>query len=231
MLGRLASRPADASVLDEDRPMADNFCKAVTRDQQIDALRASRKRLLLAAEGERCNIERRLHNGVHQQLIALVVQLQLAGALVDSDPVAARELLAEMGRDVHAALAETTQLAQRLYPPLDVGGLAATLRSAAAAAGVQASVELHLDVEASYPRFVMEAIYLCWLETLEQAAGKRHALITVRNHVDGLAFKIVADGGVALEPLRDRVEALGGRLNSEPEPEGRTRIVGELPVG
>jgi signal transduction histidine kinase len=202
----------------------------VTTDQQIEALKASRKRLLVAAEGERRKIERRLHNGVHQQLVALAVNLQLAGALTDSDPVAARKLLDEMGRDIHEALVETTQLAQRLYPPLDVVGLAATLRSAAAAAGIQASVDLDLDVEASYPRGAMETIYLCWLETLEHAAGKRRAAITVRNHADALTFEIVADAQVVLEPLRDRVEALGGRLSTRPEPEDRMRIIGELPV-
>jgi signal transduction histidine kinase len=202
----------------------------VTTDQQIEALRASRKRLLAAAEGERRQIERRLHNGVHQQLVALAVNLQLVGALTDSDPAAARRLLEEMGRDVHETLTETTQLAQRLYPPLDVVDLAATLRSAATAAGVRASVDLDLDVEASYPRGVMETIYLCWLETLEQAGGKRHAAIEVRHHADALTFEIVADGQVALGPLRDRVEALGGRLSAGPEPEGRTRIVGALPL-
>jgi signal transduction histidine kinase len=202
----------------------------VTTDHQIEALRASRKRLLMAAEGERRQIERRLHNGVHQQLVALAVNLQLAGALTDSDPVAARSLLEEMGRDVHEALAETTQLAQKLYPPLDVVDLATTLRSAAAAAGVRASVDLDLDVEAGYPRGVVETIYLCWLETLERAGGKRHAAIKVRNHADTLRFEIVADGQVALEPLRDRVEALGGRLSARPEPEGRTRLVGALPL-
>jgi len=201
----------------------------VTTDQQIEALKASRKRLLIAADGERRQIERRLHNGVHQQLVALAVNLQLAGALTDSDPVAARRLLEEMGRYVHEALAETTQLAQRLYPPLDVVDLAATLRSAAAAAGVRVSVDLDLEVEASYSRGAMETIYLCWLEALQRAGGK-HAAITVRNHADALTFEIVADGEAALEPLRDRVETLGGRLSARPEPEGRTRIVGALPL-
>ena len=184
----------------------------------------------MAAEGERRQIERRLHNGVHQQLVALAVNLQLAGALTDSDPVAARRLLEEMGRDVHEALAETTQLAQRLYPPVAVVDLATTLRSAAAAAGVRASVDLDLDVEASYPRGVVETIYLCWLETLERAGDKTHAGIKVRNQGDALTFEIVADGRLALEPLRDRVEALGGRLRARPEREGRTRLVGALPL-
>ena len=202
----------------------------MTTDQQIEALRASRKRLLIAAEGERRQIERQLHNGVHQQLVALAVNLQLADALIDSDPAAARRLLEAMRRDVHEALAETTELAQRLYPPLDVVGLAATLRFAAAAADVPASVELDLDVEATYPRVVIETIYLCWLETLEHTGSTGHTAITVRIRANALTFEIAADGYVALEPLRDRAEALGGRLSARPEPEGRTRIVGALPL-
>jgi hypothetical protein len=123
-----------------------------------------------------------------------------------------------------------TELAQRLYPPLDVVGLAATLRFAAAAADVPASVELDLDVEATYPRVVIETIYLCWLETLEHTGSTGHTAITVRIRANALTFEIAADGHVALEPLRDRAEALGGRLSARPEPEGRTRIVGALPL-
>jgi signal transduction histidine kinase len=203
----------------------------VKSDQHIDALGASRKRLLEAAEDERRQIERRLHDGVHQQLVALAVNLQLAGALIDSDLVAAKKLLEEMGRDVHETLAEITRLAQRLYPPLDVVGLAATLRAAATAAGARASVDVDLGEATSYPRGVMEALYLCWLETLEQVADGRHAAITIRNQSDGLTFEILAAGRPALEPLRDRVEALGGELSARPEPEGCMRIAGALPVG
>jgi signal transduction histidine kinase len=202
----------------------------VTTDQQIEELRASRKRLLIAAEDEHRRIERRLHNGVHQQLVALAVNLQLADALIDSDPGAARRLLEGMRCDVHEALAETTELAQRLYPQLDVVGLAAALRFAAAATDVRASVELDLDVKATYPRVVMETIYLCWLETLEHTGRTGHTAITVRSQADAVTFEIGADGRVALEPLRDRAEALGGRLSARPEPEGRTRIVGTLPL-
>jgi signal transduction histidine kinase len=203
----------------------------VTSDEQIEALRASRRRLLAAADGERRLIERRLHDGVHQQLVALAVNLQLASTLTDSDPGAARTLLDEMARDVHQALAETTQLAQRLYPPLDVVGLAALLRSAAAAAGVRATVDVDLDTGKTYPRELMETVYLCWLETLEHAAETGRAAVKLRTDADVLTFEIVIEGDAALEPSRDRVEALGGRLSSRSDSDGHTQISGSVPLG
>lgn len=97
----------------------------------------------MAADADRRTIERDLHDGVHQHLIALAVNLQLAGEAVGSDPSAAKTLLEEMGRDVQQALDETALLAQRTYPaPLEPRGLAALLRSAAVSAAVPASVEV-----------------------------------------------------------------------------------------
>ena len=99
---------------------------------EVTELRASRKRLVLAADTDRRIIERDLHEGVQQHLVALAVNLQLAGGLVDADPAAAKALLEEMGRDVQQALDETAKLAQRIYPALiEARGFAATLRSAA----------------------------------------------------------------------------------------------------
>ena len=78
------------------------------------------------------SIERDLHEGVHQHLVALAVNLQLASRLTDTDPARGQALIEQMARDVQQALDETAQLAQRIYPPLlDAGGLAAALRSAA----------------------------------------------------------------------------------------------------
>src|SRR5206468_2758519 len=101
-----------ARVLDAGNAMTDNSRKVA--GGQVEALNASRKRLLLAADAERRRIERDLHEGVQQQLVALAVNLQLAGELTDSGPAAARTLLAEMERDVQRALDETAQLAQRI---------------------------------------------------------------------------------------------------------------------
>ena len=103
---------------------------------EVAELRASRKRLVVAADADRRWIERDLHEIVRQQLVALAVNLQRTGSCMDAGPAAAKELLEEMTRDVQQALDETAQLAQRIYPALlNAGGLAAALRSAAAGRG------------------------------------------------------------------------------------------------
>jgi signal transduction histidine kinase len=217
--------------------MTDNSRKHATRRSfvlegwQGEALHASRKRLLLAADAERRRIERDLHEGVQQHLVALAVNLQLAGELTDADPAAAKTLLAEMGRDVQQALDETAQLAQRIYPQLDAVGLAATLRSAAVSAGIRASVDA--DVDATYSPELLAAVYWCWFEVLDRATLGARATISVREQDEALAFEIVEDGDhsvAALEHLCDRVEALGGTLTIQPEPGRRTRVSGSLPL-
>jgi signal transduction histidine kinase len=200
---------------------------------EVAELRASRERLVLAADADRRRIERDLHEGVQQRLVALAVNLQLADPLVAADPAAAKALLEEMGRDVQHALDETGQLAQRIYPPLlERGDLAAALRAAAVSAGVPASVEVAAG--SSYPPELVRTVYLCWLEALEHPGAEARAKITVREEEGALAFEIVEDSGrsapAGLERLRDRVEALGGRLTIRPEPGGRTRVSGSLPL-
>jgi len=202
-------------------------------------LRASRQRLVLAADADRRRIERDLHGGVQQYLVALAVNLQLAGQLADDDPAAAKSLLEEMARDVQQALDESTQLAQRIYPPLlEAGGLAAALRSAVVSAGIPASVEIAPG--ASYPPEVAGTVYLCCLEALEHAGAGAQATVKVRDEEGAVAFEVVGDGGrsaataadsdASLERLRDRVEALGGRLTIRSERGAGTRVSGSLPL-
>ena len=110
---------------------------------EVAELRASRKRLVVAADADRRGIERDLHEIVRQQLVALAVNLQRMGSSIDAGSAAAKELLEEMTRDVQQALDETAQLAQRIYPALlNARGLAAALRSAAADAGIRVSVDV-----------------------------------------------------------------------------------------
>ena len=93
---------------------------------ESDDLRASRKRLVLAADVERRGLERALHDGVQQQLVGLAANLELAAGSVDADPAAAKELLAEMARDIRDAMDQSRKLADRIYPPqLEVGSLVA----------------------------------------------------------------------------------------------------------
>jgi signal transduction histidine kinase len=208
--------------------MTDNCGKV--KGEQVEALQASRRRLLVAGELERRRIERELHEGVQQHLVALAVNLQLAGALADSDLAAAQTLLAQMGRDVQQALNETAQLAQRIYPQGDAVGLAAALRSAAVSAGIRASVDV--DVEPDHPPELLAAAYWCWLALLDRSARGARATVTVWEQDGALSFEIAGDGEhpvAELEHVRDRVEALGGTLELRSEP-GSTRLSGSLPL-
>jgi signal transduction histidine kinase len=202
---------------------------------EIAELRASRARLVLAADADCRWIERELHGGV-QHLVALAVKLQLARPLADANPAATRTLLEEMEGDVQQALEEAARLAERIYPQLpEAGGLAAALRSAAVSAGVTASVDVTAS-SASAPE-ILRTVYLCWLEVLEQARGRGRPTAIVRDEEGALTFEFTEEGDAGarevgstrLDQLRGRVEALGGRLTVESNA-GGTSISGWLPV-
>jgi signal transduction histidine kinase len=209
---------------------------------EVAELRASRERIVLAADADRRRIERDLHESVRQHLVALAVNLQRAGSWVDADPAAARELLDEMGRDVQQALDETAELAQRIYPALlDARDLAAALRSAAMSAGISASVDV--PAGANRPPEVTATVYLCCVEALEQFSAGARARVTVRDEEGALGFEVVEvveDGArssaaadrsdAALDRLRDRVEALGGRLTIRSERGRGIHVSGSLPL-
>jgi signal transduction histidine kinase len=199
--------------------------------REVDDLRASRRRLAVAEDAERRNIERALHDDVQQQLVGLAAGLQLAARSVDTDPAAAKALLSEMGRDVLRALEDARRLAHRISPPLlEAGGLVPALRTAAASA----DVPIRIDVEAgpAYPPEIAGMVYLCCLHVLEHAGAGTQVAVTVRNDELTLGFEVVADCDLGTEqlPLRDRVEALGGRLTFGSEPEHRTRLTGTVPL-
>jgi signal transduction histidine kinase len=204
---------------------------------EVAELRASRERLVVGEDADRRSLERDLHDGPQQHLIALAVNLQLVRQLADSDLTAAKALLDEMGRDVQQALDETGRLAHRIYPPLlDAGGLAAALRAAA----LNASVKTRIDVSAHgrYPSEVAGAVYFCCLEVLERAGEGARATVTVRGEDDALVFDVVEHGtGIArsvpdgvVGRSKDQVEALGGRLTARSEPGGGLRVSGSLPL-
>jgi signal transduction histidine kinase len=197
---------------------------------EIAELRASRMRIALATDAERRAIERALHEGVQQLLVALAANVELAAASVDTDPAAARKLLAEIGEDVRRALDETRKLAHRIYPPLlEAGGLVAALRAAA----VSANVKTKIDVAAgtTCPPEIAGAVYFCCLDVLERAGAGTPVAISVRNDEEAVAFEIVADR-VDRErlALHDRVEALGGRVAITEGPAGRITVAGSLPL-
>jgi signal transduction histidine kinase len=199
---------------------------------EVEELAASRERLVLAGDADRCAIERDLHDGVQQHLIAFAVNLQLAGPLLTQDPPAARALLDQMSRDVHQALNETRRLAERIYPALlDAGGLAAALRAAAVSAGVAASVDVAAG--SPCPPEIGRTVCLCWLEALDETGGETRPAIRVREKEGAISFDVVASSLCSRAPfdrLRDRCEALGGRMTVRSEPGCGTRISGSLPL-
>lgn len=198
---------------------------------EIEDLRDSRRRLVDAAIADRRELERALHDGLQQQLAALAIDVHRLAALMDGQPVAARAMLHEIAANLRDALAEAATLAQTIHPPLLEGrGLPASLRSAAENAGVSVTVVVPSD--ADYPPEVSAVVYWSCIEALSCAAPGSEATVSLGNQQDELAFTIAFLGTIpptAVERLRDRVEALGGRLSAETAGEG-SRIHGWLPL-
>jgi signal transduction histidine kinase len=198
---------------------------------EVAELRASRTRLVVAADGERRSIERALHEDVQQYLVGLAANLELAAGLVDGDPAAAKTLLAEMVGEAQQALEGSRKLAHRIYPPLlEAGGLGAALRSAAM--GRAAPTPIEVPAGTAYSPEVAGIVYFCYLDVLDQAGAGTLVAVTVRSQQEGLLFEVIADCDLDADrlPLRDRVEALGGRLTIRSEPGHRTRVAGSLPL-
>ena len=211
-------------------PRADVLREIERLRNEVEELRASRLRLALASDAERCGIENALHEGVQQELVGLAAALDRAGASVDEDPVAAKRLLAEMRVDVQRAMEETRMLAHRIYPPLlETGGLGTALRWIAAGA----NIPIRIDVAAAKdcPKEVAAAVYFCCQEMIDRVAAGTPMAVSVRRGDGVLTYEIVAECDV--EPgglVPDRAAALGGGLTIRREPGHQTWVVGSLPL-
>jgi signal transduction histidine kinase len=211
--------------------------------RQADELRASRARVVAAADAERRRIERDLHDGAQQHLVALAVNLRLARELADSDPAQARAVLEGMAGEVRDAIDEFRELAHGIYPPLLVAhGLEHGLRTAVARAPVRARLEA--AAIGRYAPEVESTLYFCCLEALQNAgkhagAGARVSL-RVWEEQETLRFEVADDGpgfdvaarspGAGLTNMRDRLGALGGRLTIASTPGGGTQVAGAVPI-
>ncbi len=206
----------------------------------IDELRASRRRLVEAQDAERRKIERNLHDGAQQQLIALTIHLALLEESA-GDP-AARELAAAVKDGVRAALDDLRDLARGIYPPLLADqGLVPALQAQARKAALP--VQIDADGIRRYPQDTEAAVYFCTLEALQNVAKYAHASrATVRlSCSDGsLEFTVTDDGtgfdtttippGTGLQGMADRLAALGGALHIRSQPGEGTILSGELPL-
>jgi signal transduction histidine kinase len=189
--------------------------------------------MVAAADDERRRIERELHDGVQQHLVALAVNVQLAEQLADTDLAAAKALLEQIGRDVRDALDGVRELANEIYPPLLLDrGLAEALRAMSSAARVPTHVEVG-SLERHAPS-VEATVYFCCLEALRNATAS--ATVRAWEEKGALRFEVLDDApasggdGRGLATAADRVKALGGALTVSVEPGTGRRVSGTIPV-
>jgi signal transduction histidine kinase len=210
---------------------------------RLEDLRASRQRLVQAQDLERRRLERNLHDGAQQHLVALKVKLGLAEMLLGRDPTKAMATLEQLKGDAEEALETLRDLARGIYPPLLADrGLVVALESQARKAIVP--VNVRADGVERYSQDVEATVYFCVLEALQNVQKYAQAShVEVRLHSEGarLTFAVSDDGvgfdtaiamkGAGLTNMADRLDALGGTLNVTSRPGGGTTISGTLSVG
>jgi signal transduction histidine kinase len=210
--------------------------------QRLDELRASRQRLVRAQDEERRRIERNLHDGAQQHLVALKVKLGLAQMLAARSPEKARLTVVQLKADADEALETLRDLARGIYPPLLADrGLVAALESQAR----KATVHVRLDAEGveRYAQDVEATVYFCVLEALQNVqkyARASQVVVRLRGQSGGLTFEVEDDGagfdtaavtrGAGLTNMVDRVEALGGSVDVTSAPRAGARVSGNVPA-
>lgn len=208
----------------------------------VEELRASRQRLVAAQDGERRKLERNIHDGAQQQLVALGVQLRLADTMVDRDPAKARELLTRLQGDTQTAINDLRDLARGIYPPLLADqGLGAALEAQARKSPVP--VDVAADGVGRLSQDVEAAVYFSCLEALQNVAKyaeASRATITLDEREGSLVFTVADDGrgfdpalagrGSGLQGMTDRVDAIGGTLEIDSAPGRGTTVTGRVPA-
>jgi signal transduction histidine kinase len=207
-------------------------------------LQASRARIVTAADESRREIERNLHDGAQQHLVALAVKIGLVRAVLETDPASAPALLEQLRGDAQAAIGAVRDLAHGIYPPLlRERGLGEALRTAASRSPLTCAVEVELP--ARYPQDVETCVYFCCLEAIQNAGKHAGAEAVILVHVDeaddrlrfsisddGAGFEIAAGGaGHGFVNMRDRLGAVGGDLQIVTAPGAGTTVSGSIPVG
>jgi len=210
---------------------------------RLEDLRASRQRLVAAQDEERRRLERNLHDGAQQNLVAIKVKLGLAEMIAAKDPARAKELLAQLKGDTDEALETLRSLARGIYPPLLAEkGLAAALESQARKATLPVDVEA--DGVGRFPQDTEAAVYFCVLEALQNVqkyADASRAVVRLSTVREELHFEVNDDGkgfepatqkmGSGSQNMRDRIDALGGSMEVKSATGAGTSVVGYLPIG
>ncbi len=254
LLGALTvtKRPGETLTPIEEKLLSDLAHQAglvlknvgLTADLQarLEELRASRQRLVAAQDDERRRLERNLHDGAQQNLVAIKVKLGLAEMMSAKDPEKARELIWSLKTDTDEALETLRDLARGIYPPLLADkGLVAALESQARKATVPVTVEG--DGVGRYPQEIEAAVYFCVLEALQNVqkyAGATSAAVRLSDVGGQLYFQVHDDGagfdqgsvvkGAGLTNMDDRLDALGGDLSITSEVGRFTQASGSIPI-
>ena len=202
----------------------------------------SRQRIAEAADLERVRIERDLHDGAQQRLIALRIRLGLAEEQLRDDPVAGIQAVRELGFQAEFALEELRSLAQGVYPALLADrGLPDALKSVAR----QAPTPIHVVAKGvtRQPMEIESAVYFACMEAVQNAT--KHAATATAIWIDldqspgALRFEVRDDGrgftptdhaGGGLRNMHDRIEAIGGKLIVDTTPGNGTRVAGSVEV-
>ena len=207
----------------------------------IEELKASRQRLVAAQDEERRRLERNLHDGAQQQLVALSVKVRLAQQLTTRDPEKATAMLEDVQTDATDALENLRQLARGIYPPLLADkGLVAALEAQVRRAPIQ--VQVRGDGVGRYGQDVEAAVYFSCLEALQNVAKYAEAtradlvlsngegLLQFEVRDDGVGFDTASIGyGTGLQGIADRLAALDGSVEIHSAPGKGTTVTGRVP--
>jgi len=247
LLGALSvEMPAsDPMTPDKERLVADLASQAglVLRNVAlVEELRESRRRLVAAQDHERRKLERNIHDGAQQQLVALAVKARLARQFVARDPTKTEEMLGQIEAETQTALDDLRDLARGIYPPLLADkGLGSALEAQARKAPFPVRVDA--DGVGRLPQDVEAAVYFSCLEALQNVAkyaAASEATITITRSPTLLTFAVTDDGrgfdptamasGGGLEGLADRLAAIGGTFDLRTAPGAGTTISGTVPI-
>jgi len=229
-------------VLSNVRLAADLEFRLEQIAERAAELRASRQRIVAAQDDERRRLERNIHDGAQQHLVALAVKLRLARGLVRTDPAKARAMLGELESETEEALDTLIDLSRGIYPPLlEEQGIAAAL----AAQYTRSGLDVHMTTDGArrYAIEVEAAVYFCVLEALQNAAkyaGDGAIEVAIGERSTSLEFSVTDHGrgfdpdvvraGSGLQNMSDRVSVLGGTVRVESTPGSGTVVRGSVPL-
>lgn len=231
--------PAEKKLLED---LASQAGLALANVRLTEDLRASRRRIVSAQDEERRRLERDLHDGAQQHLVALKLKIGLAEKLTQTDPAKAGEVLSQLGREADETLQNVRDLARGIFPPLLADqGIGAALNSQVSR--ISGGVEVTDEAIGRHSREVEAAVYFCCLEALQNVSKYAQAKrVTIRLWTAGndLRFRVEDDGvgfdtedsrsGSGLQNMRDRVEAAGGDLTVTSSVGTGTRVEGQVPA-